>query len=55
MGKCALRSLSLSYPKKDWRVGPCQSFFGYDTNYDVFGVIPKEGFTGPGPPILLLV
>ncbi len=32
-GKCALRSLSLSYPKKDGPVKPHQSFFGYDTGY----------------------
>ncbi len=30
MGKRALRSLSLSYLKKDWRAGPLQSFFRYD-------------------------
>ncbi len=33
--KYALRSLSLSYPKKDWRVRPCQSFFGNDTDYKI--------------------
>ena len=33
MENCALRSLSLSYPKKDWQAGPSQSFFGYDTDY----------------------
>ena len=49
-GENALRYLSLSYAKKDWRVGP---FFGYDTNYktvfccphrlySVVGVIPKK-------------
>ncbi len=32
--KCALRSLSLSYPKKDWRAGPRQSFFWYATDYE---------------------
>ncbi len=57
--KCALRSLPLSYPKKDWRAWPRQSFFGYDTDYkivlcclhrlySVVGVIPKEGYWGRG-------
>ncbi len=56
--KCTLRSLSLSYPRKDWRAGSRQFFFGYDTDYkialfcfqrlhSVVGVIPKEGFWGP--------
>ena len=31
MGKRALRSLSLSYQKRDWRAGPRQSLFWYDT------------------------
>ena len=33
--KCASRSLSLSYTKKDWLAGPCKSFFGSDTNYKI--------------------
>ncbi len=33
--KCASRSLSLSYRKKDLRAGPRQSFFGYDTDYKI--------------------
>ncbi len=33
--RSALRSLSLSYPKKDWRAGPCKSFFGYVTDYKI--------------------
>ncbi len=60
MGNGALRSVSLSYPKKDWWVGPRQSFFGYDTNYkfvlyclnrlySLVGVIPKDGLAGPLP------
>ncbi len=28
----ALRSLSLSYPKTDWRAGPRQSILGHDTD-----------------------
>ncbi len=32
IGKRILRSLSLSYQKKDWRAG---SFFGYDTDYKI--------------------
>ncbi len=27
-GKCALRSLSLSYQKKDWQAGPAHPSFG---------------------------
>ncbi len=61
---CLAISLSLSYPKKDWWVGPCQSFFGYDTDYrsvfcclhrlySVVSVITKEGLVGPGRSILL--
>ncbi len=62
MGKSALRSLSMSYPKKDWL--DLARFFGYDTNYMlcclnklycIVGVIPKEGLAGPWLPILLLV
>ena len=59
MGKCAFRSLSLSYQKKNWWAGPRQSFFGYDTDYkialscfqglySVVGVIPKEGLASFG-------
>ncbi len=66
MGKCVLRSLSLSFQKKNWQVGPQQSFFWYDTYWKiksvkaaeynfVVGVIPKEGVAGPCPPILLWV
>ena len=65
MRKCASRSLSLSYLKKDWQAGPHQSFFGYDIDYkitlscfqglcSVVSVIPKEGLAGPRPPILLV-
>ncbi len=32
MEEHALRSLSLSYQKKDLQEGPCQSIFGYDTD-----------------------
>ena len=68
MGKHALRSLLVSYPKKDWRAGPCKSLFWYNTDYtivitirslcclralySVVSVIPKEGLEGPCPPIL---
>ena len=52
-----LRSLSLSYQKKDWRAGPCQSFFWHDTDFKILsvkaadykftvGVIPNEGLAG---------
>ncbi len=58
-GKTCLKILSLLYPKKDWRVGSHQSFFGYDTDctyvhcclhrlYSVVGVTPKEGLAGKG-------
>ncbi len=60
MRKCALRSLSLSYPKKDRWGAACRSFLGYDTDYkilfcslhrlnSVVDVIPKEGLAGPQP------
>ncbi len=63
VGKHDLRFLSLSYPKKDRRAGPCQSFFGYDTDYKIVlgclhrlyslvSVIPKERLVRPGLPIL---
>ncbi len=32
IGKCALKSLSLAYQKKDWQVGPHKVFFWYDTD-----------------------
>ncbi len=35
VGKSALRSLSLSYPKKDCRAGSRKSFFGYSTDYKI--------------------
>ena len=52
MGNGALRSLSLSYAKKDWWTGLRQCFFGYGTDYKIVlwylhrlytivGVIPK--------------
>ncbi len=34
--KQTLRSLSLSYQKKDGRVWPCPSFFWYDTDFSEF-------------------
>ena len=43
--KCAIRSLLLSYSKKEWRAGPRQSLFEYDTDYKI----------ALRPPILLLV
>ncbi len=36
MEKQTSRSLSLAYQKKDWRAGPHQSFFWYDTDYKTF-------------------
>ncbi len=56
-GKPKLRFLLLSYQKKNWRAGPHQSFFWYDTNYRfiicslhrlyfIVGVILKEGLAG---------
>ena len=33
--KPTLRSLSLTYQRKDWRAGLCQSFFWHDTNYNI--------------------
>ena len=61
-----LRSLSLSYQKKDWQSGFRQSFFLYDTDYRFVickihrfhckvGVIPKERLVEPCPPMLLLI
>ena len=35
MEKHSLRSVLLPYPKKVWRAGPRQSFFGHDTNYKI--------------------
>ncbi len=54
--KCALRSLSLSYPKKDWRAGPRQSFFGYDTDcIKCFGKIgTKDRNRGEGVKLSLV-
>ena len=60
--KGVLRSLSLSYQKKDWRVG----FFWYDTDItrqsvkaadykSIVSVIPKEELVGPCLPILFRV
>ncbi len=54
MGNRALRSLSVSYQKKQWWVGPRQSFFGYGTDYkfvlcclhrlhSLVGVVPEAG------------
>ena len=36
MRKQTLRSLSLSYQKKDRRALPCPSFFWYDTDFSEF-------------------
>ena len=63
--KCAakmviLRSLSLSYQKKDWQGPACQSFFCFDTDCAIYfveaadyksivGVITNEGLAGPHP------
>ncbi len=66
MSRENVRSWSFSYPTKDWRGVGGQSFFGYDTDYEielcclrrlysVVGVIPTEGLAGPRRPILLLL
>ncbi len=50
-----LKSLSLSYQRKDWQMGPCQSFLWYDTS-----VIRKEGLVvqvpcRPNPPFSVTI
>ncbi len=51
--KQTLRSLSLSYQKKDGRAWPRPSFFWHDTNFSAesnsqkVGVVPKEGWARP--------
>ncbi len=70
MGNRALRSLPLSYQKRDWQAGPVNPFVGMtptrvesqrgrsvkvaEYNSKV-GVIPKEGFGGAYPLVLLWV
>ncbi len=52
--KQALKSLSMSYPKKDWRAGDFDLCHGKMCQ-DLCCCIPKEGLVGGARPILLLV
>ncbi len=37
----AIRPLSLSYPKKDWRARPRPSFYVYDIDYKIVTLLPS--------------